>query len=196
MLQGASVFACPGILMFHPIRSLLLPHGYAIVAIALGTTLALVSLWARPAESLAACVLSYSLAWASVVDIKRFILPDLLTFGLIVIGLFFRAPPPYGAFLSHLAGAALGYSLVWLVNWWFKRVRKRQGIGMGDAKLFAAAGAWTGLEALPAVILIASLVGIAAFVLIGICKQQFDSDRPLPFGPSIAAALWATWTFG
>lgn len=181
--------------MLRPIRSLLLAQNDAVAAILLGGALALIGAWLRPVDSLLTAILSVALAWASIVDLRRLVLPDLLTLGLVVIGLS-SALIARGSFLSCLAGAALGYSLVWLVNWWFSAVRKRQGIGMGDAKLFAAVGAWTGLQALPAVVLIASLAGILVFVGDALWRRRFERNIPLPFGPFIAAAFWATWVFG
>ncbi|MCZ3133235.1 A24 family peptidase, partial [Acinetobacter baumannii] len=86
-----------------------------------------------------------------------------------------------------IIGAAGGYLMLWGGYWLFKLLRRKEGMGYGDFKLMAALGAWFGLQALPALLLISSLCGLAcalAFVLLG----RLDRDAPFPFGPSIAVA--------
>ena len=60
-------------------------------------------------------------------------------------------------------------------------------MGYGDFKLLAAIGAWLGWQALPLVILLSSLVG-AAVGLSLIAFSAHGRDKPIPFGPYLAAA--------
>ena len=69
-----------------------------------------------------------------------------------------------------------------------------EGLGLGDAKLFAASGAWLGWQGLPPVLLIAALGGLGQAML----RAAPQRHRPLAFGPWIAVGffslwLWLTW---
>ncbi|WP_272901171.1 prepilin peptidase [Ewingella americana] len=64
-------------------------------------------------------------------------------------------------------------------------------LGGGDIKLFAAASAWCGLQALPQLILASALFGIIAHILSVIRRRRLaplDQPAYFPFGPSIALA--------
>ena len=61
-----------------------------------------------------------------------------------------------------------------------------EGLGLGDAKLFAASGTWLGLPLLPYVLLIAALGGLA-WALIARAQGR------LAFGPWIALGFWCVW---
>lgn len=128
-------------------------------------------------------------------DARSFRIPDWLSLPLIALGLgaawLFR--PEMIAW--HLAGAAAGYLLIRGLGVLYLRMRGTDGIGLGDAKLLAAAGAWLGLAALPLVLLIASLAGlIAVYVLRWLGRA--DARAPVPFGPFIALGIWVVWRFG
>ena len=76
----------------------------------------------------------------------------------------------------------------------YHRVRRREGIGIGDAKLMAAAGAWVGWQGLSSVLLIAAAVGLAvAFAARG--RGPAPQDE-VSFGPFLALGLWLTWLYG
>ncbi|MEQ1697432.1 MAG: A24 family peptidase, partial [Hyphomicrobiaceae bacterium] len=67
---------------------------------------------------------------------------------------------------------------------------------LGDAKLFAAAGAWTGLEGLSTVLLYGSL---AALIWTGVCAirgREVLRTTPLAFGPFLAFGFWWVWLYG
>lgn len=91
---------------------------------------------------------------AAFIDAEHMFLPDSITYGGIVVGIAtatLRGLP----FAQSLLGGAVGFLGVWLpFNFLYKRVLGRTGMGMGDAKLLALAGAWFGWEG-------------AAFVLFG-----------------------------
>jgi len=73
----------------------------------------------------------------------------------------------------------------------FRRLRGKDGLGRGDAKLLAAGGAWCGWTGLSFIVLIASLLGIIAA-----CLPMFKNheDGWIPFGPFLALAIFIVWT--
>jgi len=97
---------------------------------------------------------------------------------------------------DRVPGAALGYLFLAGVAWAYRRLRGREGLGLGDAKLFAAAGAWVGAFALPSVLLGAAVSALAAAAVMVLCGRSLSRSSALPFGPFLAAATWAVWLYG
>ena len=119
-------------------------------------------------------------------------MPDRLTLPLIGIGLAFGALRAGGWPVDGAVGAALGYAAFWLIGEAFFWLRGVDGLGRGDAKLLAAAGAWLGPAALPWLVLIAAAAGLIV-VLAQSLTQGREHTSPLAFGPWLAAAFWAIW---
>jgi leader peptidase (prepilin peptidase)/N-methyltransferase len=137
-----------------------------------------------------------ALAW---IDARCWLLPDILTLPLVVVGLAAAALAPEtlpGALFARALGAALGYSVLQAVAWLYKRLRGRDGLGGGDAKLLAAAGAWVGAGALPSVVFVAAASALAAALLSRLRGIRLAAQSALPFGPFLALAAWLVWLFG
>ena len=129
-----------------------------------------------------------ALAW---IDAEWMILPDALTLPLVVAGLsaVWWFAPEAGA--DHAAAAGLGWLALWGVGSVYRRVRGRDGLGEGDAKLFGAIGAWVGLAGLADVLLGAALAGLAWAGLSRLRGRTMVATTALPFGPFLALAGWA-----
>ena len=139
------------------------------------------------------CGLGWALLCLGWIDWEQFRLPDALTLPLIIAGLLAAWVLDRGAVTDHAAAAMLGYAGLRLVNAVYLRLRNRDGLGAGDAKLFAACGAWVGLAPLPSVLLFAALAEIAIAVARGLAGEQLRATTRLPFGACLAGALWAVW---
>ena len=123
------------------------------------------------------------------IDLRTFRLPDAITLPLILSGLFFNGfcQERFIPFHDSAIGAILGYASLWLLNSLYRLTKKQDGIGMGDAKLLAALGAWLGWLSLPGILLMASLTGlIGGFIWLQWNKQNHRSA--FPFGPFLAIA--------
>jgi leader peptidase (prepilin peptidase)/N-methyltransferase len=144
----------------------------------------------------ATCGLGWALLSLALIDWRHLLLPDSLTLPLIPIGLLVAWSLGPEQLLSHVIGAAAGFLLLWAIALLYRRMRGREGLGLGDAKLLAAAGAWLGWEGLPSVILIAAATGLTAAVLQARTHGSLDTQRPLPFGPYLAGAFWLVWLYG
>lgn len=90
-------------------------------------------------------------------------------------------------------GMALGYLALAGVNWAYRAIRGRDGIGMGDAKFLAAVGAWVGWSGLPFIVLIASAAGIAVIAGERIMGGPLTLSDKTPFGPFLAGATMIVW---
>ena len=129
------------------------------------------------------------LARLSYVDWKTYRLPNILTKPLMIFGLIFNFFLSLD-FYTYLLGAILGYAIFWTVETVYRLIRKRDGLGRGDAKLLAAGGAWCGALALPFIIFIASSAGII-YILSWHASER--NTIKLAFGPFLAAGIAITF---
>ena len=144
----------------------------------------------------ATAVLGWSLLTLAMIDVRHFILPDEITLPLIPAGLAVTWALDSGRLPHHAAGAVGGFIFVVILRWAYARVRGREGIGLGDAKLLAAAGAWVSWQGLSGIVLIAAAAALAGHVIWSALFQRRDLTREIPFGPYLAAGLWLTWLYG
>lgn len=152
---------------------------------------------ARPAtEIMAGAVLAAGLITGSVIDLRTLRLPDWVTLPLAVAGIVIAHVLAWGDGLERLLAAVAGFVMLALVRGVYFRWRQRHGLGLGDAKLLAAAGAWTGLAALPAVVLWACALALAAVAAWASSGQRVTSATAIPFGPFLAAGTWIVWLYG
>jgi leader peptidase (prepilin peptidase)/N-methyltransferase len=136
---------------------------------------------------LGALLFTWAMIALAFIDLDTFYLPDSITLPLLWAGLLFNAGGTFTDLHSAVIGAAAGYVALWAVFWAFKLATGKEGMGYGDFKLLAAIGAWLGWKLLPLTILASSLVG--AVVGIGlIVFAKHAREKPIPFGPYLAAA--------
>jgi len=123
------------------------------------------------------------------IDWRTFRLPNVITLPLILLGITFSCVSDlsFTSPFSALLGATLGYGSLWALNAGYRLLKNRNGIGMGDAKLLAALGAWLGWEALPSLLLIASITGILGGI-VWLKWHRHKLGQAFPFGPFLAFA--------
>jgi len=143
----------------------------------------------------ASFVLGASLLILSYLDLRTGLLLDVITLPLIGLGVGY-ALASGGSWLFAVAGAGLGYGLVAGLGLLWRRLRGYDGIGLGDAKLLAAGGAWVGAGLLPLILLIASGLGLVLAATVS-KKPQDDSDpAAIAFGPPLGLGIWVAWCTG
>ena len=128
-------------------------------------------------------------------DLQWFRLPDPLTLatGLVALAMALHSPPgglaadPAGA----LIGAGLGLGVGLGLRWGYRGLRGREGLGLGDVKLMTALGAFTGPLALPGLLLIAALTGLAGAAVTR--HEGLGATRAIPFGAALALAAALMW---
>jgi leader peptidase (prepilin peptidase)/N-methyltransferase len=136
---------------------------------------------------LATLFFAYSLLAMTVIDFDTQLLPDDLTFPLLWVGLLVNLNGTFVPLREAVIGAAAGYLALWSVYWLFKLATGKEGMGYGDFKLLAALGAWLGWTMLPTIILLSSVVGAAVGISL-ILFAKHGREKPIPFGPYLAAA--------
>jgi leader peptidase (prepilin peptidase) / N-methyltransferase len=141
---------------------------------------------------LATFTLACLLAAVTLVDLRTQRIPDWLNATLLATGLaatFFTGDK----ILAALVGAAAGYVAFALISLGYRLVRGREGLGLGDAKLLGAAGAWIGWIGLPFVVLIAAAAGLGYVAYERLRGREIDGGHILPFGPFLCAGVMIVW---
>jgi len=123
------------------------------------------------------------------IDLKHYIIPNVLVFPLMFIG-FLKSFDPnlnetiFPNYINSLIGGLFGYSIIWLIIFFYKKVRKKEGMGLGDAKLLAALGFWFGWVCIPFTIFFSSVIALIV-VTPSLIKKKKDMTTQIPFGPYI-----------
>ena len=154
---------------------------------------------ATPLAAVATFVLALIMALITLTDLKHFIIPNALSFPAVPLGIVaniavFHADDWMAGLTESLLGAVLaGGSFYLLRAVWF-RLRGYEGLGLGDVKLAAVAGAWLGPALLPSACLAAALAGLAAVIIMAILpgRRVVMTDH-IPFGSFIAPVVLLFW---
>jgi leader peptidase (prepilin peptidase)/N-methyltransferase len=154
-----------------------------------------IAIWAAvvepdPVTLWADCLLGWILLALAWIDLVHMRLPDALTLPLLALGLLVEAATASEQIAAHGLGAIAGYAAFKAIAIGYRAARGRAGLGGGDTKLLAVAGAWVGWAELPEVVLLAALLGIAGAVVACVRGHETNSATALPFGPYLAIALW------
>lgn len=168
------------------------------VAIVAGLSFAVLD----PTVALISTALGCAMLSIAVIDAQRFLIPDVISLPALVGGLiatsFLAESHTVGAsVLAHIGAAALGGGILYALATTYKYLRKRDGLGFGDVKLAAVAGAWTGPEGLAQVLLLACLAALVFVVVV--YRRDLSSLQKttlIPFGAFLAPFIWLVWFGG
>jgi leader peptidase (prepilin peptidase)/N-methyltransferase len=137
-------------------------------------------------------------------DLEERILPDELTLGGAAAGVALAAVVPMGWGYAHLflapvlsgpwpsvaesvLGASVAGGLLWLIGKTYNAVRHREGLGLGDVKMLAMTGAFTGLHGALQTLVLASLAGsVIGLIYIRLAKKDYATYE-LPLGSFLGA---------
>ncbi len=139
-------------------------------------------------EGIASIFLFCMLGWIAHCDIRTFRIPDRASLLLIAAGLWLSTLPGGIQTEESLFGAAVGFSVFAMLGAVYFRRTGQDGLGLGDAKLLAAAGAWLGWRDLPTLVAGAAVAALAFALL--------TRQRRLAFGPWLAGVFWILWLRG
>ncbi len=133
-------------------------------------------------------ILSLSFLIIFFIDFKHYIIPNVLTFSMMFLG-FIKSfipnlNPIFPNYINSLIGGIFGYGIIWSIIFFYKQVRKKEGMGLGDAKLLSAIGFWFGWFSIPFVIFLSSLIALLSVAPSLINKSKKFSSQ-IPFGPYI-----------
>lgn len=126
-----------------------------------------------------------SLIVITFIDIKHYIIPDVITYPGIIIGILTSWLLSGTGVKNSLIGAGIGFFFLLFVAEGYKLLTKREGMGGGDIKLASMIGAFTGWDGVIFSILVGSLSGTIIGSIFLIINRK-DSTTPIPFGPFLS----------
>ena len=156
--------------------------------------------WRPGGAGLLGAALALTMLAIAVIDWRMLTIPDGLNalavaLGLAgaVLGLERWAEWP-GAILAALIRGAAMMGLFLAFRLGYRRLRGREGMGLGDVKLAGVAGIWLDWPSLPLTVEIAALsaLGFVSFQLVR-SRRALDPLTKLPFGTFFAPAIWMGW---
>jgi leader peptidase (prepilin peptidase)/N-methyltransferase len=179
LLKGQCKFCHDKISPIYPIIELVTAICSGIIAYKFGIT------WLCGV----ALLISWVLIFQAAIDIKEYIIPDEVTLPMLWLGIIANNFQLFTTLENSVKGAILGYISFWIINYLFKLIVGKEGMGHGDFKLLAMLGAWLGWKILLPIILISSALGsLVSGVLILI--KKCDKNTLIPFGPYLAISGW------
>lgn len=159
---------------------------YPLIELLSGLSFLLAGVLWQPGLALLGALLCLGmLLTLAAIDAGTQLLPDIMTLPLLWGGLLFNLADTFVPLEQAVVGAMAGYLSLWLIYWAFRLLSGREALGQGDFKLLAALGAWLGWQALPNLVLIASLSGLVA-TLLWRRVRGINMQQPLAFGPWLA----------
>ncbi|MDD5008667.1 MAG: prepilin peptidase [Syntrophorhabdaceae bacterium] len=128
----------------------------------------------------------------SFIDLDFQIIPDILSIGGLIVGLFLAIFRPFFIYLSpkfnvldSLYGVLLGGGVLFIIAYSYKLIAKREGMGGGDIKLLAMIGSFCGIKGVIFSLMAGSLFGTVVGIPVMLAKGK-NTKYAIPFGPFLA----------
>jgi len=127
------------------------------------------------------------------IDLKHFIIPDSLNFSLIILAISKNFIPNFESnFESNftydlnqsIVGGILGYFVIWIIIFLYKKIKNLDAMGLGDAKLMAGIGLLFGWKSIPFVLFVSAIIGLIS-VIPSLINKTKNLRTEIPFGPYI-----------
>ncbi|MET3776952.1 prepilin peptidase [Rhizobium alvei] len=137
-------------------------------------------------------MLAIQSAFIAVYDFRTQTIPDLANLMLAGSGILvqLQRPVPFIAIMISMFAFFLFFWSIRTLHW---RLTGRIGLGLGDVKMAAAAGAWLPISALPGFIGMAAGTALVAAFAMSLSTRSIQLTRRIPFGPFLALALICCW---
>jgi leader peptidase (prepilin peptidase) / N-methyltransferase len=142
-------------------------------------------------DALVVAVFFTLLLGIAITDARTYIIPNEFSLGGLALGLLLAFTPGGLSITQSLAGAALGFGVLYLTalvgEWWLGK----QAMGGGDIKMMAMVGAFLGPAGAVLTIFLGALVGSVIFVPISLRTKKL-----VPFGIFLAVGAAVTEVAG
>ncbi|MBL1430367.1 MAG: prepilin peptidase [Robiginitomaculum sp.] len=158
--------------------------------------IAIISVWVfSDTLVLASVLLGWVLLFGALVDLRTKLLPDGMNLILVISGLLVSFWQGGGqGLLSAALAVIIGFGVFFLISKIYLHLRGREGLGLGDAKLLAAGGAWLGVMAISWVILLACIIALFSMIITSVySRKKLEAKTMISFGPALAMAIYLLW---
>ena len=134
------------------------------------------------------------------IDLKHFIIPDGLNFGIMALEIFKNFLPNFNASFIHdinqsIIGGIVGYLSIWIIIYLYRVIKKIEGMGLGDAKLMTGIGLLFGWQSIPFVLFISAVLWLV-FATPSLINKKKNLRSKIPFGPFIITASFIYFLYG
>lgn len=136
------------------------------------------------------------LAAICAVDARYGIIPDSLTAGLAVGGVFQAYLGAPAGLLERGFEAAGVLAAAALFRASYRWIRGFDGLGLGDVKFVTAAALWIGIQGIPVLLLVAVISAVISLMILRTEGHELHGQQAISFGPHLAVGLWLTWVAG
>jgi leader peptidase (prepilin peptidase)/N-methyltransferase len=171
-----------------------IPWRYPLIELATAALFLLAYLsFGLTAQAAAMALLCFLLLGLAVMDAETLLLPDTFTLPGIALGIVWSAiRGGWRAAILSVIYALAAAALIFVIRGAYWLLRRQEGMGLGDAKLFAMIAAWLG----PWPTLLVLFLGVLAAAIFGLLwialKKGGMHTLQLPFGSFLcAAAMYA-----
>ena len=123
------------------------------------------------------------------IDLKHFIIPDVLNFTLMGLAILKNFIPNFQSNFTYdlnqsIIGGIAGYLIIWLIIFLYKKIKNIEAMGFGDAKLMTAIGLFFGWEAIFFILFLSAILGLIS-VIPSLLNKSKNFKTQIPFGPYI-----------
>lgn len=122
----------------------------------------------------------------AVIDAKHYIIPDELSYILLFLGLLFSSLEGVEGLKNSFFSAISGAGSFFLLRLIFSYILKKEALGLGDVKLMAGVGAFTGIKGIIFTAFSGSFIGLLISLPYLLIKGE-NISKPIPFGPFLCA---------
>lgn len=128
-------------------------------------------------------------------DLSHKIIPNVITFPGILIGLISAATILPLGLVNGLLGLLVGGGILWVLAWASPYLFGKEGMGGGDIKLLAMIGAFLGWKPAVMTIMVGSFLGSLVGVTL-IAAKVIKREDYIPFGPFLVCGALVALFFG
>jgi len=134
------------------------------------------------------------------IDLKHFIIPDGLNFGIMALAIVKNFLPNFNTSFIHdinqsIIGGIVGYLSIWIIIYLYRVIKKIEGMGLGDAKLMTGIGLLFGWQSIPFVLFISAVLGLV-FATPSLISKKKNFRSKISFGPFIITASLIYFLYG
>ncbi len=185
MLRGRCGFCRTRISWVYPLVELLCAGLFLMFFWRYGASLVTIGFWYFAA----------SLVAILFIDWKHQIIPNTLSYPLVVVGLLVSLVSPHITIWQSLGGAVVGFAGFLGIAYLGETLFKKESLGGGDIKLAAGLGAFLGIWKVLLVFILSAVVGLIASLVMMMFSKELREHRVIPFGPflAIAAVIAGFW---
>ena len=126
------------------------------------------------------------------IDLEHFIIPNELTFPLMFLGAIKSFYPDldtelFPNLVNSLIGGVVGYFIIWMIIFLYKKIRNKEVMGLGEAKLLSAMGFWFGWVSIPIIVFFSSIIALL-YVAPTLITKSKNLSTQIPYGPYLIIA--------